>query len=133
MAPKGGGTSEFKGVDEARKAIMSLPPDQVTADLDAMADYVTKLPACNGKLAVAGFCWGGGQAFRHATNNKNLKAAFVFYGTCPGNKDDIARINCPVTVFYGENDARVNATIPASVELMKEAGKKYEPIIYKGA
>src|SRR5947199_592737 len=43
--PKGGGSSEFKGVDEARKAIMSLPPDQVTADLDAVAAYVAKLPA----------------------------------------------------------------------------------------
>src|SRR5262249_47641137 len=35
MGPKGGGTSEFKGTDEARKAIGALPPEQVTADLNA--------------------------------------------------------------------------------------------------
>src|SRR6478735_9102607 len=29
--------------------------------------------------------------------------------------------------------ARVNATIPKAEELMKAAGKKYEPVIYKGA
>jgi len=133
MAPKGGGTSEFKGVDEARKAIMSLPPDQVTADLDAVADYVAKRPACNGKLAVAGFCWGGGQTFRYATNNKNLKAAFVFYGTGPEKEADIERITCPVYGFYGGNDARVNATIPKSMELVKKAGKTYEPVTYEGA
>jgi carboxymethylenebutenolidase len=133
MAPKGGGTSEFKGVDEARKAIMSLPPDQVTADLDAVADYVAKRPACNGKLAVAGFCWGGGQTFRYATNNKNLKAAFVFYGTGPEKEADIERIACPVYGFYGGNDARVNATIPKSTELVKKAGKTYEPVTYEGA
>jgi carboxymethylenebutenolidase len=133
MAPKGGGTGEFKGVDEARKAIMSLPPDQVTADLDAVAAYVAKVPACNGKLAVAGFCWGGGQTFRYATNNKNLRAAFVFYGTGPEKALDIERIACPVYGFYGGNDARVNATIPKSTELVKKAGKKYEPVTYEGA
>jgi len=66
------------------KAISSLPPDQITADLKAVAEYVTKLPAANGKLAVGGFCWGGGQTFRFATNAKGIQAAFVFYGTGPG-------------------------------------------------
>jgi carboxymethylenebutenolidase len=35
--------------------------------------------------------------------------------------------------FYGGNDARVNATIPKSTELMKKAGKIYEPVTYEGA
>lgn len=133
MGPKGGGTSEFKGTDEARKAIGALPPEQVTADLDAVAAYVAKLPACNGKVCVAGFCWGGGQAFRYATNKKDLKAAFVFYGTGPDKAADIGRIACPVYGFYGGNDARVNATIPKSTELTKQASKTYEPVIYEGA
>src|ERR1051325_9118799 len=55
-APGGGGTAELGGNDGATRAIRSLPPEQVTADLDATADYVRKLPACNGKVAVAGFC-----------------------------------------------------------------------------
>src|SRR3989449_6343675 len=69
-APGGGGTAELGGQDAVRKAISSLAPDQITADLNAAADYVAKLPAANGKIAVCGFCWGGGQAFRFATNNK---------------------------------------------------------------
>jgi carboxymethylenebutenolidase len=131
--PKGGGTSDFGGGDAVRKAILSLPPDQITADLDATASYVAKLRACNGKVAVAGFCWGGGQTFRYATNNKSIKAAFPFYGTGPDEEADVARIQCPVYGFYGGNDARVNATIPKSTELMKQAGKTYEPVIYEGA
>src|SRR5207245_8817999 len=99
-APGGGGTAELGGVDAVRKAISTLPPDQVTADLNAVADYVAKLPACNGKVAVGGFCWGGGQTFRFATNNRNIKAAFAFYGTGPDKEEDIARINCPVYGFY---------------------------------
>jgi carboxymethylenebutenolidase len=130
--PKGGGTDTFKG-EEVRKAIMSLPPDQVTADLNACVDYVSKLPACNGKVAVAGFCWGGTQAFRFATNNKAIKAAFVFYGTGPDKAADVERIAAPVYGFYGGNDARVDATIPATTELMKKAGKTYEPVTYEGA
>jgi carboxymethylenebutenolidase len=131
--PSGGGTSSFAGRDDAMRAVSGLPPSQVTRDLDAAAAYVTTLPACNQKLAVGGFCWGGTQTFRYATNNPSLKAAFVFYGSGPMNPDDIARIKCPVYGFYGGNDNRVTGTVARSTELMKKAGKSYEPVIYEGA
>ena len=132
-APGGGGTAELGGNDAVRKAISSLPPEQITSDLKAAADYLRKLPACDGKLAVAGFCWGGGQSFRFATNEKDLTAAFVFYGPAPEQPQDLARIACPVYGFYGGNDARISATVPKASELMKQAGKTYEPIVYEGA
>ncbi len=132
MAPKGGGTEEF-AKDAINRAVSGLPPAQVTADLDAVAKYVGELPAANGKVAVAGFCWGGGQSFRFATNNKAIKAAMVFYGTGPEKEEDIGRIAAPVYGFYGGNDARVSATIPKSTELMKKAEKTYEPVTYEGA
>lgn len=128
-----GGTEELsKSGGNIGRAIQSLPPDQITADLNAAADYVAKLPSCNGKVAVAGFCWGGGQSFRFATNNKDVKAAFVFYGPPPA-PDAMAKINCPVYGFYGGNDARITATVPKASEDMKSAGKTYEPVTYEGA
>jgi len=132
MGPKGGGSSEFdrSGIGQA---IRDLPADQITGDLNAVADYVAKLPACNGKVAVCGFCYGGSQSFRFATNRPSLKAAFVFYGTGPDSAEAIAKIKCPVYGFYGGNDARVDQTIPKSQEMMKAAGKTYEPVIYEGA
>lgn len=132
-APGGGGTAELGSGDAVRKAISSLPPDQITADLSAVVDYVGSLPAANGKVAVGGFCWGGSQTFRFATNNRKILAAFPFYGSGPDQAADIARIQVPVHGFYGGNDARVNASIPKSTELMKSAGKQYEPEIYDGA
>lgn len=132
-APGGGGTAELGSGDAVRRAISSLPPDQITADLNAVVDYVAKLPAGNGKVVVGGFCWGGGQTFRYVTNNKNIKAGFAFYGTGPEKEEEIARVNCPVYGFYGGNDARVNATIPKSSDLMKKANKTYEPVTYEGA
>jgi carboxymethylenebutenolidase len=132
MGPKGGGTQELGGRDGVGKAIRSLPPEQITGDLNGAAAYVAKLPSCNGKVAVAGFCWGGAQSFRYAADNKDLKAAFVFYGTPPG-KEEMERIQCPVYGFYGGDDNRVTSTVPEAVKLMKELGKKYEPVTYEGA
>src|SRR5204862_1624015 len=125
MGPNGGGTSSLPDGTAVGKAIRDLPPDQITADLNAVADYVSKLPAANGKVAVAGFCWGGTQSFRFATDRPDLAAAFVFYGTGP---DNVSSIKAPVYGFYGVNDARVDATIAKSQEAMKQAGKKYEPV-----
>jgi carboxymethylenebutenolidase len=132
-APGGGGTVELGSGDAVRRAISALPPDQITADLNAVVAHVSKLPAANGKVAVAGFCWGGSQTFRFATNSKEIKAGFAFYGSGPEQEADIARIVCPVYGFYAENDARVNATIAKSTDLMKKAGKTYEPVTYAGA
>jgi len=112
------------------KAIRDLPPDQITADLNAVADYVAKLPAANGKVAVAGFCWGGTQAFRFATNRPSLAAAYVFYGAGP---DAVTSIKAPVYGFYAGNDARIGATVPKTQELMKAAGKTYDVVTYDGA
>ena len=133
QGPKGGGTADFGDRGAVGQAISALPPDQIAADLNAVADYVSKLPAANGNVAVAGFCYGGSQAFRFATMRHNLAAAFVFYGPGPDKKEDVARINAPVYGFYGGADERVNATIPKTQALMKEAGKKFDPVVYEGA
>jgi carboxymethylenebutenolidase len=130
--PKGGGSKDFASVDDVVAAIHTLPQEQITGDLNAAADYVKALPAANGKLAVAGFCWGGAQTFRFACNRPDLKAAFVFYGT-PPDKEEMQKIKCPVYGFYAGNDARVSATIPATEKLMKAAGKTYKPVKYEGA
>ncbi|HEY6111526.1 MAG TPA: dienelactone hydrolase family protein [Chthoniobacterales bacterium] len=134
IAPDLHGGQKFEDLDGARKATSALPKEQVKADLDATADYaLTKIPSCNGVLAVCGFCWGGGVTFQYATANPKLKAAYSFYGVAVDNTEDAAKVACPVYGFYAENDERVNATVSKAEELMKAAGKKYEPVIYKGA
>lgn len=114
------------------EAVSGLNPEQITADLNAAANYALKLPASNGKLFVVGFCWGGGQSFRFATNRRGLRAAFVFYGT-PPQPDAMKRITAPVYGFYAGNDERVSATVPDTKKEMKALGKTYESVIYQGA
>ncbi len=128
----GSGRSDSFPPGGAREAVGKLDPDQITADLNAIADYGKKLPASNGKVMVAGFCWGGNQSFRFATNRGDLAAAFVFYGTAPA-ADAIKWINAPVYGFFGGNDARVGATVPGAIENMKASGKVFEPVTYDGA
>lgn len=131
MAPNGGRTKDFPE-GTVTEAVSKLNPDQVTADLSATADYGLKLPASNGKLYVAGFCWGGGQTFRFATNRGDLSASFVFYGP-PPPKDTMSRIKAPIYGFYAGNDARIDTTIPDTIAAMKTAGKTYDPVTYEGA
>jgi carboxymethylenebutenolidase len=144
MGPNKGGTSDVAtgGSNAIGLAIRALPPDQITADLNAVADYVVSLPSANTKLGIAGFCWGGGETFRFATNRPKMKAAFVFYGAPPMtgpqdaklvDKAALARISAPLYGFYAENDMRINATLPATIEAMKLLQKNYEPVTYAGA
>ena len=128
--PNGGNSDSFTSMDATTKAVSGLNPDAVNADLDAAADYAKKIPAGNGKIATAGFCWGGGKSFAFATHRKDLSAAFVFYGPGPS---DVTTITAPVYGFYAGNDARIGATLPATTEAMKVAGKKFEPVTYDGA
>ena len=128
--PNGGGTDSYSGMDAITKAVSGLNPDQVNADLDAAADYGKKLPSSNGVFATAGFCWGGGKAFAFAAHRKDLAAAFVFYGPPPS---EFSTITAPVYGFYAGNDARIGATVPATTQAMKAAGKKYDPVTYDGA
>ena len=138
MGPNGGGTSSLDR-NAVGQTIRDLPPDQITADLNAVADYISKVPASNGKVVVTGYCWGGSQSFRYATNNPKIKAAFVFYGSAPAaadgtpNKEALAKIAAPVYGFYAGNDARINATLPKTSEAMTELKKTFDPVTYEGS
>jgi carboxymethylenebutenolidase len=103
------------------------------ADLDAVAAHVAKLPASNGQVTAAGFCWGGGAVFKFANHNRELKASFVFYGSGPTDRAGAENIQRPVYGFYAENDARVNETLPETTEAMRAADKTFESQIYPGA
>lgn len=131
--PNGGDTPTFASTGDATKAIGQLPGAQVLADLNAAADHVKALPAANGKLAVVGFCWGGGQTWRFAFARKDLVLAAPFYGPVPDvPQETFAQITPPVRGFYAQNDARVNATIDRATAAMKATGKDFEPAIYDG-
>jgi carboxymethylenebutenolidase len=125
-----GGT---EGADNARTLIRDLPADSITVDLDATLAYLRSLDSVEGEaIGVIGFCWGGSQTFRYATNQPGIKAAVVCYGGAP-DAQAMADIRAPVMGVYAENDARINASLPEVESAMADAGKSYDYEIYPGA
>src|SRR5579884_3497098 len=49
--PNGGGTKSMNS-DQIGQGMRDLKPDEITADLNAAADYALKLPSSSGKLFV---------------------------------------------------------------------------------
>jgi carboxymethylenebutenolidase len=134
--PNGGGTESLGA--EVGKTIQSLTPADVVARLNAAMEYGKKLPASNGKTGVVGFCWGGARSFGFAAAQPNLNAAVVFYGDAPGSADStqetaLANVKAPVLGLYAGNDARINATLPATQAAMQKLGKSYDVRTYEGA
>ena len=118
--------------DSGVKLVSGLDPAAVTADLNAAYDYVNALPAVRkDDIGVIGFCWGGTQSFRYATNNPKLKAAVICYGQTPDSAA-LARIRAPLLGVYGESDARISLTVPATDSMLRKLGKSYRYTIYPG-
>ena len=118
--------------NEARELIGDLEDDRVTADLNAAAAYLNRLPAVDkGNIGTIGFCWGGGQSFRYATNNPNLRAVVVAYGPAPDTAD-MKRIKAPVLGIYGENDARINSSLPTVTAGMEKVGNTFTSEVFPG-
>lgn len=150
--PNGGGTESYASADDVGKAIQTLQRPEIIARLNATRDFGLKLPQASGKSAVIGFCFGGSQTFMYSTQQPGLNAAVVFYGSAPAAPGSqsagpgaapptsytpsaamLANIKAPVLGLYGGADARINATVPATQEKMKELGKIYEPHFFEGA
>src|SRR3989442_3671321 len=108
--------------DDARRPILGLNPHPITMDLDAAAAYLRALRAVRAdRVAVIGFCWGGGQSFRYATNNPTLRAFVVCYGPGPGTAA-LRRIKAKGLGVYAENDARIDAGLPDLMIALKRSG-----------
>ena len=118
--------------DQGRAAIGRVSVEMGNQIIDAVAKYGMSLPAAQQKYGVVGFCWGGGRSFAHAVHSPTLGASVVYYGS-PPTAEQMANIKAPVLGLYGGNDARINATIPATDSAMKRLGKPYEYHIFDGA
>jgi carboxymethylenebutenolidase len=118
--------------DSGRKLVAQLNPDSITADLNAAYDWLNQQPAVRpDNIATIGFCWGGGQSFRYATNNPKLQAVVVCYGPAPDSAG-LSRIKAPVLGVYGEKDARINQDLPRVEDFMRNSGKRYVAEVYQG-
>ncbi len=106
--------------------------DAAVRDIKASVAALRGRSECTGKVGAIGFCLGGKLAWLAAAH-AGVDAAVSYYGVgIEASLTDLATIECPVTLHFGELDKFVPAeardAIAASV-----AGKGVEIFVYPGA
>ncbi|MEQ1579509.1 MAG: dienelactone hydrolase family protein [Steroidobacteraceae bacterium] len=133
MGPKGGNYESFAGPEDVFVANARLNPVTTLVAYEAVRQYGLKLPRANGKSAAFGFCMGGSNAWAMAMNAPDLSAAVVYYGAANGDEAALSKMAAPVIGFYGEDDARVTATVEKTAATLQKLGKAFEPHVYPHA
>lgn len=121
-----GGTAKIGDPAEATAALGNIPPEEFVANLKSgVGELQRRVP--DKKVAVVGFCMGGGLTWQLlASGEPQLAAAVPFYGPAPDNPDFSGSKNAAVLAFYGAQDQRVNATEPVARAALEKAGLVHE-------
>lgn len=101
------------------------------AALRSAVDYLQQQPGVDGRVAVTGFCFGGTYTYALAAADPRVRAALPFYGGAP-DAEGIARIDCPIYAFYGQNDPSLIDALPGVTETMQRAGVDFTTRVYSG-
>jgi carboxymethylenebutenolidase len=129
LTPLGG----YPGNDDEGRALQSKRNrDEMLEDFIAAYDYLKSHKDCNGKIGVAGFCFGGWIANMMAVRIPGLSASVPFYGGQPP-VEEVPKIKAPLLLHYAELDTRVNAGWPAYEAALKENKKEYAAHMYANA
>jgi carboxymethylenebutenolidase len=130
LTPLGG----YPGNDEKGKEMQAKRSgEEMVEDFIAAALWLQKNQACDGKVGVVGFCFGGLMANTLAVRIPDvIKAAVPFYGRQPAAAD-VAKIKAPLLLHYAELDTRVNEGWPAYEAALKQHGVTYTAHMYPAA
>ena len=137
-----GDPTKYTEIPKLVSELVSKVPDaQVMSDLDSTVAYAKGTgKADTVKLAVTGFCWGGGIVWGYAAHNPGLKAAAAWYGPIERPRTELqpkypidlaADLKCPVLGLYGAADQGIPVdTVEKMAAACKASGKTCEIKIY---
>ena len=107
--------------------------DRLVGDVGAAVEELRAMPACNGKVAVAGFCFGGRYAFLAAARLE-VDAAAGFHPTqLAQSLADGPRVRAPLSLHFGADDPLTPAADVEAVTAALPAGARAEIFVYPGA
>jgi len=128
----------FRGTvtDFVPKAIwlaLTTPQERVNDDLDAVCRFLGCNTDSAKKLAVVGFCYGGGKAIRYTTQRKHDAATVVFYGSPVTDVNELQRLNAPVCGIFGNQDAQFSSSLLDNFQSsLNDAGVDNDIRVYSG-
>lgn len=127
-----GGTAAFSDPAQASAALGAIPPDQFIHDLNSGVAEL-KLRAPGQKVAVVGFCFGGGLVWQLlASGALGVSAAVPFYGPLPDNPD-FTGSKAAVLGIYAALDTRVTGSQQAAKAALDRAGMVSELVVEPNA
>lgn len=123
-----GGTGHFTDPAQATAALAAAPTDRFIADLNSgVEELQNRVPGR--KIAVVGFCFGGGLVWQLlASGTPHFSAAVPFYGPLPDNPD-FAGSRAAVLAIYAALDKRVTASEPTAKAALDRAGLVHEIVV----
>jgi len=107
---------------------------QVDNDLDAVMLWIQNQPdADDQKVAIMGFCFGGGTAIRYSVHTPSIVATAVFYGSTINDPALLAQVKGPVLGIFGAEDGMIPISEVNAFEAgLNAAGIPNEITIYEG-
>jgi carboxymethylenebutenolidase len=126
-----GGTAALGDPANVPAALAAASDERLVADMRAGLDELeNRLPGA--KLAITGFCFGGGMVWTLLdAGEPRLAAAIPFYGPAPSSPD-FSGNEAAVLGIYAEQDARVNASRETAAAALETAGLTHEIKTYPG-
>jgi carboxymethylenebutenolidase len=119
--------------DQGGKLFASVDRTKMSEDLFQAATWLKNRPDSTGRLAITGFCFGGGVANNLAVRmGADVQAIAPFYGGAPPLAD-VPKIKAAVLVHHGGEDQKLVAAWPMYEAALKAAGVVNEGHIYPGA
>jgi carboxymethylenebutenolidase len=124
-----GGTGHFSDPAQATAALAAVSRDRFVADLNSGVDELqARVPGS--KIAVVGFCFGGGLVWQMlASGTPRLSAAVPFYGPLPDNPDFADSKRTAVLAVYGALDKRVTDSKSAAEAALERAGLIHDIVV----
>lgn len=111
--------------EEARALVDKVQPAEAEDTLAAWAAWARNHPDGNRKVAILGWCFGGGWALRGATVAP-MDATVVYYGKVDLSADRLGHLKGPVLGHFARRDTFVTPQVVDAFErAMKQAGKPY--------
>jgi carboxymethylenebutenolidase len=125
----------YRTLEDCALKKTSLDISRAVHNIVDSVPYLRKLPwVGDKKVAVLGFCMGGGLALYALAQSKAFAAGVIYYQSLFPDPEDLKDIAAPMLCHYGTDDP---GTTQTEIDLFRQSldkhKKKYEITMYMGA